>query len=118
MSPRKSISGSMIGGIKETQEMLEFCAKHQIFADCEVISASEVNRAFQQLGSNSAEKHRFVIDVKNTLISDKTWEVEEKICKLKIPHTVNSRNKIIGAPNTAGQTYFPEKDKFEASNKM
>ncbi|MEL4308319.1 NAD(P)-dependent alcohol dehydrogenase [Joostella sp. CR20] len=60
---RKSFSGSNIGGIAETQEMLEFCAKHQITADIELISVPEVNEAFTRL-ENGDVKYRFVIDLK------------------------------------------------------
>lgn len=59
---RRSFSGSNIGGIAETQEMLEFCAQHNITADIELIKASEVNEAFERLEKNDV-KYRFVIDM-------------------------------------------------------
>lgn len=59
---RKSFSGSNIGGIAETQEMLEFCAKHDITADIELIQIDEVNDALQRL-ENGDVHYRFVIDM-------------------------------------------------------
>lgn len=59
---RRSFSGSNIGGIAETQEMLEFCAKHGITADIELISASQVNDAFSRLEKGDV-KYRFVLDM-------------------------------------------------------
>jgi uncharacterized zinc-type alcohol dehydrogenase-like protein len=60
---RKNLTGSLIGGIKETQEMLQFCAKHKITADVELISASQVNEAYERT-LKSQVKYRFVIDLK------------------------------------------------------
>jgi uncharacterized zinc-type alcohol dehydrogenase-like protein len=62
---RKSFAGSNIGGIAETQEMLDFCAKHNITADIELIRIDEVNEAFERLEKGDV-KYRFVIDM-NTL---------------------------------------------------
>ena len=62
---RLTVSGSLIGGIKETQEMLDFCAKHQITADIELIKMAEINQAFERLVKGDV-KYRFVIDM-NTL---------------------------------------------------
>ena len=59
---RRSFSGSNIGGIAETQEMLGFCDKHNITADIELIKASEVNQAFERLAKGDV-KYRFVIDM-------------------------------------------------------
>lgn len=59
---RKSFSGSNIGGIRETQEVLDFCYKHQIVSQCEVIRMEEVNKAFERLEKNDV-KYRFVIDM-------------------------------------------------------
>ena len=59
---RRSLAGSNIGGIHETQEMLEFCAKHNITADIELINIQEVNDAFQRLEKGGV-KYRFVIDM-------------------------------------------------------
>jgi alcohol dehydrogenase (NADP+) len=59
---RRSFSGSNIGGITETQEMLDFCAEHGIVADIELISADQVNEAFERLQKGDV-KYRFVIDM-------------------------------------------------------
>lgn len=59
---RRSLSGSMIGGIAETQEMLDFCGEHNITADVEVIPIQTVNEAYERL-LNSDVKYRFVIDM-------------------------------------------------------
>ena len=59
---RRSLSGSLIGGIAETQEMLDFCSKHNITADVEVIPIQKVNEAFERL-SRADVKYRFTIDM-------------------------------------------------------
>lgn len=60
---RKSFSGSNIGGIAETQEVIDFCAEHGITADIELIKPSEINEAFERLEKGDV-KYRFVIDLK------------------------------------------------------
>lgn len=59
---RRSFSGSNIGGIAETQEMLDFCAQHNITADIELINVQQVNEAFNRLQKGDV-KYRFVIDM-------------------------------------------------------
>ena len=59
---RKSLSGSIIGGLKETQEMLDFCGGHNITADVEVIPIQKVNEAYERL-IKSDVKYRFSIDM-------------------------------------------------------
>jgi uncharacterized zinc-type alcohol dehydrogenase-like protein len=59
---RKSISGSLIGGIKETQEMLDFCGEHGITSDVEIIPIQKVNEAYERL-LKSDVKYRFSIDM-------------------------------------------------------
>jgi uncharacterized zinc-type alcohol dehydrogenase-like protein len=61
---RKRIAGSLIGGIKETQEMLDFCGKHNITSDIELIAMQDINTAFERITSNDV-KYRFVIDMKS-----------------------------------------------------
>ena len=61
LSGRRSYAGSMIGGIPETQEMLDFCAEHHIGAEVEVISADQVNEAYQRVLASDV-RYRFVID--------------------------------------------------------
>ncbi|VDZ70934.1 Alcohol dehydrogenase (plasmid) [Klebsiella aerogenes] len=58
---RRSIAGSMIGGIPETQEMLDFCAEHGIVADIELIRADQINEAWERMVKGDV-KYRFVID--------------------------------------------------------
>ena len=58
---RKAIAGSLIGGIPETQEMLDFCAEHGIVADIEMIAAGEIEAAYERM-LKSDVKYRFVID--------------------------------------------------------
>ena len=62
VSGRHSFSGSNIGGISETQEMLDFCAKHNIRADIELINIQQINEAFARLQKGDV-KYRFVIDM-------------------------------------------------------
>ena len=59
---RKSFAGSMIGGIAETQEMLDFCGKHNITADIEMIDMNQINEAYDRLLKGDI-KYRFVIDM-------------------------------------------------------
>lgn len=61
---RKSIAGSLIGGIAETQELLDFCGKHNITSDIEVIKMQDINTAYERM-VNSDVKYRFVIDMKS-----------------------------------------------------
>lgn len=59
---RRSLAGSNIGGIRETQEMLDFCGKHNITSDVEVIPIQDVNRAYERLVKSDV-KYRFSIDM-------------------------------------------------------
>lgn len=61
---RKRVAGSLIGGIKETQEMLDFCGKHNIVSDIEMIDMNEINTAFERVQKNDV-KYRFVIDMES-----------------------------------------------------
>jgi len=58
---RRAIAGSMIGGIAETQEMLDFCAERGIVADIEMIPIQKINEAYERM-LKSDVKYRFVID--------------------------------------------------------
>ena len=60
---RRSIAGSIIGGIKETQAMLDFCGKHNITANVEMIKPEQINQAFERT-INGDVKYRFVIDMR------------------------------------------------------
>ena len=61
---RRTVGGSLIGGIAETQEMLDFCAEHSIHPDIEMINIEEINTAFDRV-KKSDVKYRFVIDMKS-----------------------------------------------------
>lgn len=60
------MGGSDIGGIKETQEMLDFCAKHNITSEIELIRMDYINTAMDRLAKSDV-RYRFVIDVSNSL---------------------------------------------------
>ena len=59
---RRNLAGSMIGGIEETQEMLDFCGKHNIASDVEVIPIQKVNEAYDRIVKSDV-RYRFVIDM-------------------------------------------------------
>ena len=59
---RRTLSGSPIGGIAETQEMLDFCGKHNITADVEIIPIQKVNEAYERMPKSDV-KYRFSIDM-------------------------------------------------------
>ena len=59
---RRSLSGSLIGGIRETQEMLDFCAEHGVLADVEVIPIQKINEAYERMLKSDVH-YRFVIDM-------------------------------------------------------
>jgi uncharacterized zinc-type alcohol dehydrogenase-like protein len=59
---RKRLAGSLIGGIKETQEMLDYCAAHNIVSDVEVIDIKDINTAYERM-LKADVKYRFVIDI-------------------------------------------------------
>jgi uncharacterized zinc-type alcohol dehydrogenase-like protein len=64
LTNRRSITGSSIGGIKETQEMLDYCAEKNIVSDIELISIQEINTAYDRMTKNDV-RYRFVIDLKS-----------------------------------------------------
>ncbi|GAB2828429.1 NAD(P)-dependent alcohol dehydrogenase [Ferruginibacter profundus] len=59
---RKSIAGSLIGGLPETQEMLDYCAEHNIVSDVEVIAIKDINEAYERMLKGDV-RYRFVIDM-------------------------------------------------------
>lgn len=59
---RKSVAGSLIGGIAETQELLDFCGKHNIVSDVEIINMQDINTAYERM-LKSDVRYRFVIDM-------------------------------------------------------
>jgi len=62
ITKRRHVAGSMIGGIAETQEMLDFCGKHNIVSDVEMIDAQYINDAYERM-LKSDVKYRFVVDI-------------------------------------------------------
>jgi uncharacterized zinc-type alcohol dehydrogenase-like protein len=61
---RRSIGGSLIGGLPETQEMLDYCAEHNIVSDVEVIAMKDINEAYERM-LNGDVRYRFVIDMQS-----------------------------------------------------
>ena len=59
---RRSLAGSLIGGIAETQEMLDFCGEHGIVSDIEMIRIQDINEAYERMLAGDV-KFRFVIDI-------------------------------------------------------
>lgn len=68
MSGRRRITASPIGGIRETQELLDFCAEKAILPDCETIAIQDINHAFERMKRNDV-KYRFVIDMSSLAAS-------------------------------------------------
>jgi len=62
LSHNRAVGGSAIGGMPETQEMLDFCAEHGVYPECETIRMEEVNEAYERLLKNDV-RYRFVIDM-------------------------------------------------------
>ena len=67
LTGRKGVNASSIGGLKETQEMIDFAAKHNISAEIELVPMDYVNTAFDRLAKNDV-KYRFVLDIANTMV--------------------------------------------------
>jgi uncharacterized zinc-type alcohol dehydrogenase-like protein len=65
-SARRSLAGSAVGGIRETQEMLDFCSKYNIACDIELIPIQKVNEAYERVVKSDV-RYRFVIDIANSL---------------------------------------------------
>jgi cinnamyl-alcohol dehydrogenase len=65
----KSIAGSVTGGTKDIQEMLDFCAKERVYPNIEVIPIQYINEALERM-INKDVKYRFVIDIENSLVSN------------------------------------------------
>jgi uncharacterized zinc-type alcohol dehydrogenase-like protein len=62
LGKRRTLAGSLIGGIKETQEMLDYCATHNIMSDIELIPMDNINEAYERM-LKSDVKYRFVVDM-------------------------------------------------------
>jgi uncharacterized zinc-type alcohol dehydrogenase-like protein len=61
---RKSLAGSLVGGIKETQEMLDYCAEHNIVSEIEMINIDQIEEAYERTLKGDV-RYRFVIDMKS-----------------------------------------------------
>ncbi|MDC8830668.1 NAD(P)-dependent alcohol dehydrogenase [Alteromonas gilva] len=61
---RRRVAGSLIGGIEQTQEVVDFCAEHNIYPECEMIKMSDINDAFKKLAEGDLA-HRYVIDMQS-----------------------------------------------------
>ncbi|WMV15397.1 hypothetical protein MTR67_008782 [Solanum verrucosum] len=59
---KRTVKGSMIGSIKETQEMIDICGKYNIMCDIEIVAPDKINEAYERIEKNNI-KYRFVIDV-------------------------------------------------------
>ena len=64
INSRRSLAGSVIGGIRETQDMLDFCSKHNIASDIEVVPIQKVNDAYERVVKSDV-RYQFVIDMKS-----------------------------------------------------
>lgn len=64
INARRNLAGSLIGGIRETQQMLDFCSKHNIQCNVELIPIQKVNEAYKRI-LKSDVRYRFVIDLKS-----------------------------------------------------
>lgn len=62
----RTVSGSVTGGMKQTQEMVDFCAAHEVYPTIEVIPIQYANEALERLAKRDV-KYRFVIDIENSL---------------------------------------------------
>lgn len=58
---RRTLAGSLIGGVRETQDMLDFCGRHNITCDIELITADRINEAYDRTVASDV-KYRFVVD--------------------------------------------------------
>lgn len=67
MLGRKSIAGSLIGGIKETQEVIDLCAAKNIYPDCKVVEAKDIDACWKELDGSNPDGVRYVIDIKKSL---------------------------------------------------
>ncbi|MNN37194.1 Aldehyde reductase YahK [compost metagenome] len=64
MRNNRSIAGSLFGGLQDTQDLLDFCAEHNVLPSCEMIGIQDINTAFERMQKNDV-KYRFVIDMQS-----------------------------------------------------
>lgn len=100
---RIKIGGSLIGGIAETIEMLNFCSDNDIACDIKLIPAKDVNIAWQEITKNTIGAARFVMDIGNTLDVEGEWECELPVDP--VDHVVHKDATIHGAEDQTGKRY-------------
>ena len=86
---RQAVAGSLIGGINETQEALEFCARHGIKPEIEMISVQDINDAYTKIKDKKA-RYRFVIDL-SSLSKDDDQSAEEIEA---VSHILDTEKKV------------------------
>jgi hypothetical protein len=100
---RRSVAGSVIGGIPETQEMLDFCGKHSITSDVEVIKIQDINEAYERM-LKSDVKYRFVPRGSKVLVKsnigwdvtpDRAGDTHPKLVARIIEHCLNAGAKEV-----------------------
>jgi hypothetical protein len=101
---RRSLAGSLIGGIAETQEMLDFCGDHGITSDIELISMTDIDNAYERMLKNDV-KYRFVIDI----VPSQRSALDVLVAAVGLPEAVHEgrcRRSEIGrvAPHRLGRT--------------
>jgi len=67
MMGRMSVAGSAIGGIRETQEVVDLCFRHNIYPDCELVEAKDIDECWRKLMESNADGIRYVLDIKKSL---------------------------------------------------
>lgn len=126
---RKKLGGSMIGGIKETEEMLQFCAEHKIIPDVACIPVKDVNHALYKLGEGISDAPRYVIDISTLKSEDDVVEDEPliDITKWKVnpmaqiePETANLHKSSMAKAKSKGsaKTAKAKKKMAEAAQTM
>ena len=74
---RKSIAGSLIGGIRDTQEVIDLCYKHQIYPDVEMVNAKDIDFVWEKLSKHNDTGLRYVIDIQKSLL-DKEFILDKE----------------------------------------
>jgi len=67
LGKRQSIAGSAIGGIKATQELIDFCAEKNIYPDCKIMEAGDLDQIWDTLAKGDGDGLRYVLDIKKSL---------------------------------------------------
>mmetsp|Transcript_12607 Transcript_12607/g.18859 ORF Transcript_12607/g.18859 Transcript_12607/m.18859 type:complete len:418 (-) Transcript_12607:132-1385(-) len=113
---RKSFSGSLIGGIKETEEMLSFCAEHKIVPDIELINAQDVNKALTSLAKGHNDASRYVIDMKtlNKATTVAQVDVDPTEWRVNLPHLTFPKSALHQSHRSEDEVKVEEKLKIAA----